>query len=75
MRSLLLISICCSTVSAESIAIPEPQADIIYNSCVDCHDKETKKGGLNLDVLKVDWSKKENLKHWRERILKVELKS
>lgn len=51
---------------AEPDTIPDPQLDVVFNYCIECHDDLTAKGDLNLDIEEIDWSDKEALKHWSD---------
>lgn len=44
--------------------IPEEVESILVNRCLECHDETTEKGGVNLDLVEIDWTKEEDRKHW-----------
>ncbi len=46
---------------AQGEALPENQRAFIDRHCADCHDSETKKGGLDLAALAFDLAKRGQL--------------
>ena len=48
--------------------VPEGPTEFLVSYCLDCHDADTQKGEINLDVLEIDWSTQENHQLW-ERVL------
>jgi len=61
-RALLPISLSpCLIVSAATAAIPTP---FLEKHCYDCHDAETKKGGLDLTALRFDPKDAASLAKW-----------
>ncbi len=48
--------------------IPEAPRAILENYCVDCHDENSPKADINLDVSSVKWSDRQNIKLW-EKVL------
>lgn len=54
----------CSAFSAEEKAVPKTTADFFSVYCMDCHDAETKKGDLDLSVLKFDLSNPKTFAAW-----------
>lgn len=48
-RSLILIGLCLAALEAASSPAPAPITALIKQHCLDCHDSESHKGGLNLE--------------------------
>ena len=69
MRGLFLTGLLMGSVAAEKM-IPNHVLDVLSDYCIDCHDTAEKKGGLNLDLESVDWSKQESRILW-EKVLKA----
>lgn len=70
---LLLIGLAGSALGADAQKSPKSQwAPLFENHCVECHDAEKNKGGLNLDAL--DWAptKPENFRAWTQIFDKVQ---
>ena len=65
LSTILAIGTACS-VAADSL--PEARQAFLDNYCLDCHDVDTQKGEINLEVSKIDWSDKGSLFLW-ERVL------
>ncbi len=55
---------------AGATPIPVREAVFLEKYCLDCHDSESEKGGINLETLAVDWSEGSNQHFW-ERVLDV----
>ncbi|MFT5124533.1 MAG: hypothetical protein ACI9TH_003878 [Kiritimatiellia bacterium] len=56
---LLLVNLCLVATALVLNAgepLPELAFDFIGNYCLDCHDADTEKGEINLDVRRVDWT-------------------
>ena len=51
-------------------SIPDKQVEFLSNYCIDCHDADLKKGGINLDLESVDWEDKQSRDIW-DRVLHV----
>lgn len=45
--------------------MPPPLAAFLDQHCIECHDAEVKKGGLDLEVLRFDLSKASTFKQWQ----------
>ncbi|HVJ44756.1 MAG TPA: DUF1592 domain-containing protein, partial [Luteolibacter sp.] len=60
-RTLALLSLPGMLVAAE---IPAPVREMFENRCTDCHDAETKKGGLDLTALGFDLSNPKTFATW-----------
>lgn len=45
-----------ATSFAEPVALPEHVDSFLVEYCLDCHDEQSEKGGINLDFLEIDWS-------------------
>ncbi|MEN8678981.1 MAG: c-type cytochrome domain-containing protein [Akkermansiaceae bacterium] len=43
---------------------PEGVEDFILDYCADCHDRASKKGGLDLESLSFELGDRENFAHW-----------
>jgi hypothetical protein len=50
---------------AVAAAIPDQHADFVAKYCLECHDADSEKGDVNLDVAAIDWTK-ENLELWEQ---------
>lgn len=46
--------------------LPKPLGAFLAQHCVECHDAETKKGGLNLDALKFDLGNADTVGQWQQ---------
>ncbi len=44
------------TASAQVSELPEHVDTFLVNYCLDCHDEQSEKGGINLDFLEIDWT-------------------
>jgi hypothetical protein len=62
----LLFSLSAPCVDAETI--PAAPANFLDRHCLDCHDRETRKGEVNLEFDEIDWRKAKTRAHW-ERVL------
>lgn len=61
--ALSLSAIFCSHVRAD---LPKPLGSFLSQHCMDCHDGETKKGGLNLEALKFDLTDPDVFSKWQK---------
>ena len=52
--------------------IPVKQLEFIGNYCLDCHDEDTAKGELNLEIETVDWSSAKVRHHWEDLFTRVQ---
>ena len=43
-------------LSAQPTPLPEHVDTFLVTYCLDCHDKQSEKGGINLDFLEIDWA-------------------
>lgn len=50
--------------------LPQPVDAMIAAHCLDCHDSETEKGGINLDHAAINWADPKQRHLW-ERVLEV----
>lgn len=58
-------------VSAEEAElIPEPVQNILFETCLECHDADSEKGGINLDQVSIPWGDAEAVDQWY-RVFKV----
>lgn len=69
MKSLTAISgflllLFCSANGNDSL--PESVDSFLVNYCLDCHDADTQKGEIDLDLLEIDWSRPESIKLWNK---------
>jgi len=55
------VSVCATATAAAAPA--EPRA-FLEKHCMDCHDPDTKKGGLDLSALKPDFAKPDDFARW-----------
>lgn len=49
---------------------PKAPADFLNSYCLECHDRDTGKGGVVLDFSEIDWSRASVRDHW-ERVMNV----
>src|SRR6185295_12271120 len=73
LRSCLLFAVAVPVTAAD---LPKPARLFIENHCVECHDAELKKGGLDLTSLKFDLSNSTNFSRWvlvHDRVSKGEM--
>jgi hypothetical protein len=47
-------------------ALPDPLPAFLDQHCIECHDADVKKGGLDLDALKFDLSNADAFQSWRK---------
>jgi mono/diheme cytochrome c family protein len=47
-------------------ALPRPLPAFLDQHCIECHDADVKKGGLDLDALKFDLSNADAFQSWRK---------
>ena len=66
----LSVFICGSLAESIATPIPEKPFALIEKYCLDCHDSDTEKGDINLDVESIDWTSAESQHLW-ERVLKA----
>ncbi|MDF1752120.1 MAG: DUF1588 domain-containing protein [Verrucomicrobiales bacterium] len=66
---LFLIFLAAATANASTL-IPEKPAALLNKYCLDCHDSDTKKGEVDLDIETIDWAAPHDLDMW-ESVLKV----
>ncbi|MEM7011741.1 MAG: c-type cytochrome, partial [Verrucomicrobiota bacterium] len=43
--------------------IPREVQEVLYNKCLDCHDADSEKGGVNLDLAQVNWKNPDHYDH------------
>ncbi|MEM7601395.1 MAG: DUF1587 domain-containing protein, partial [Verrucomicrobiota bacterium] len=57
-RSLLTVALALGVTVcfAEPTRLPEHVDSFLVEYCLDCHDEQSEKGGINLDFLEIDWS-------------------
>ena len=65
--ALICVLLVATTVLADT-PLPEQQQKLLATHCLDCHNQETKEGGINLEFARVDWSNEQVLTQW-ERVL------
>ena len=56
----------------KSITIPKDSLSVLERYCMDCHDEDTKKGKINLEFSKIDWSSSKNKKLWTKVLNVIE---
>ena len=44
--------------------LPEHTDDFLVTYCLDCHDKESRKGGINLELFEIDWTDPHSAPTW-----------
>ena len=62
----------CSASSAKLIKLPAQVDTFLVQYCLDCHDKQTMKGDLNLDFLEIDWADPLAIKTWSKALKMIE---
>ncbi len=72
MRAFLVISLTAGLVQLSSAADswPDLHRSFFEAYCLDCHDGDLEKGGINLDVSQVNWSESSEQGLW-EKVLEV----
>ncbi|MDB5323261.1 MAG: hypothetical protein JWN40_4892, partial [Phycisphaerales bacterium] len=66
-RSILLLILFCASATlsgAAPLAPPRPAPDFLQHHCVECHDAETQKGGLDLTALQFDLDSAKTFDTW-----------
>lgn len=58
------------SMPAEEAAVPEPVRAILVENCMECHDADSEKGGINLDQVAISWDDQEAVDQWY-RVYKV----
>lgn len=53
-----------SWLRAETAPVPEPIQDILFETCFECHDELSAKGGINLDHLEISWGDPDAVEQW-----------
>lgn len=61
-------SLASFAASLYSSPVPEQPRAFLENHCLDCHDADSRKGEINLDVPTIDWNDPTKLTLW-ERVL------
>src|SRR6266404_4729718 len=59
-----LCLVCATATSMRAAEGPSAVHDFLERHCVECHDSETKKGGLDLTALKFDVDDVKNFAEW-----------
>lgn len=52
------------SLRAELESVPEPVQDILFESCFECHDGDSEKGGINLDQVEIPWGDPGAVAQW-----------
>lgn len=52
--------------------IPVGVQDVFAEKCLECHDSDSEKGGINLDLVEVDWANPENYEVFHRALKAVE---
>ncbi|MEM6279837.1 MAG: DUF1588 domain-containing protein, partial [Verrucomicrobiota bacterium] len=52
------------SLRAEPVEIPGPIQDILFETCLECHDENSEKGGINLDDFEIPWSDEKAVEKW-----------
>ena len=63
LASSLIVSLSLCLLVSTASAVPATQA-FLESHCYDCHDAETKKGGLDLTALKYDPASRDSVQKW-----------
>lgn len=63
----VLVPLILAFASLSCLAEGDNERRVFVNEhCVDCHDAETRKGGLDLDALKIDLKTEESMRRWTQ---------
>ena len=69
----ILIAAPCIAIAADTgDAIAKGPQEFFTAHCTDCHDSETKKGGLDLTALKPDFGNQDNFARWVKVLDRIE---
>ena len=52
------------SATATDDPVPEPVQDILFASCMECHDADSEKGGINLDQVAISWGDPKSVEQW-----------
>lgn len=66
MNRILIVLILFAAAWRSGAASAGDAREFVSRHCVDCHDAETRKGGLDLDALKVDLKSEEDVRRWAQ---------
>ena len=69
---LLSLFLVVSGLSAKVSKLPAQVDTFLVQYCLDCHDKQTMKGDLNLDFLEIDWADPLAIKTWSKALKMIE---
>jgi len=58
--------IAAQAAAASKSVIPDDVISILEERCINCHDAEDGKGGINLNHLEIDWNAKDAAKVWEK---------
>lgn len=58
------------SLTAKETPIPAKSAAFLERYCLDCHDTDTEKGEVNLELTAINWNSPKNLTFW-QRVLEV----
>jgi hypothetical protein len=64
--------ICFVALSAQAQPVPEAVGALLQNNCIECHDAEVKKGGLDLEALSAAGVTAESLPKWIKAFQRTE---
>ncbi len=68
----LCLTFLCPFLSEAVSPLPEAQRAFLENHCLDCHDAETHKGEISLELTEIDWSDEANHLLWARALDSVE---
>ena len=51
-------------LQAETEPVPRPVQDILFETCFECHDSDSEKGGINVDQIEISWDDPLAVDHW-----------
>ena len=68
----LCLTFLCPFPSKAAAPIARPQRAFLENHCLDCHDAETQKGEINLELTKIDWNAEPDRLLWARVLDSVE---
>ncbi|MDF1851644.1 MAG: DUF1588 domain-containing protein [Verrucomicrobiales bacterium] len=60
----LLSAILSGAVGIVAEEIPKPVETILFENCIECHDADSEKGGINLDHVTIPWDDPDAVEQW-----------
>lgn len=69
-RSILLAGALAASLLSAKEPLPQAISDVLFHSCLDCHDEASSKGDINLETAHINWSDPHQRHLW-EKVLEV----